>query len=134
MDAETRSAIYQVWSEAHAPDGLPFPKAVERLLNLGVERYHIDYVASTVTTYVGRAADRAEIAAYHTSTQTFPWDAAKVAAAIKRVQAGETSYSEFSKEMIEAGVTNYFAYLEGQKVIYMGALGDVHTELFPRKD
>jgi len=44
---------------------------------------------------------------------------------------GESNYIIFSKEAIEAGVTNYFAYLEGKRVVYMSAFGDIHTEWFP---
>lgn len=32
---------------------------------------------------------------------------------------------------MESGVTDYTAYLEGQKVVYCGALGEMHVEWFP---
>jgi uncharacterized protein YbcV (DUF1398 family) len=131
MNASIRKAIHQVWADVHSSAGLPFPTTVARLLALGVQRYHIDYVASTATAYVGQSCDAAEIPSHSTPSAMSPWDESKLTAAIKKAQAGEGNYIDFSTQAIEAGVTDYFAYLEGKKVVYMGAMGDVHIEWFP---
>lgn len=131
MDALTCKAIHQVWADVHSPSGLPFPQTVARLLDLGVQRYHIDYVASTATAYIGHSCDVAEIPSHSTPPAVASWDESMLIAAIKNAQAGKGNYVDFSTKAIEAGVTNYFAYLEGKKVVYMGGLGDVHTEWFP---
>ena len=50
---------------------------------------------------------------------------------IRKIQSGSISYAEFSKGIIDGGVTNYWAYLAGKRVMYMGRYGDFHVELFP---
>lgn len=105
---------------------------------LGVTRYHIDYVASTATAYVPNAhsgavdIDVAEIPShYNPQYASAKWSDEGVVNAIGRVQKGEVTYAQFATQCIEAGVTNYFACLEGQRVVYFGARGDVHVEWFP---
>ena len=44
---------------------------------------------------------------------------------------GKSDYLGFAKECVQAGVTDYVAFLEGKKVLYMGARGETHTEWFP---
>jgi uncharacterized protein YbcV (DUF1398 family) len=131
MNALIRKAIHQVWADVHSPAGLPFPQTVARLQGLGVQRYHIDYVASTATAYIGNSCEVAGIPSHSTLPALSTWDANKLIAAIRKAQAAEGNYIDFSTEAIEAGVTNYFAYLEGKRVVYMGAMGDIHTEWFP---
>jgi len=131
MDASTRKAIHQVWADVNSPTSLQFPQTVSRLLALGVQRYHIDYVASTATAYIGKYCDVLEVPSHKRPTESTVWDGSKLMAAIRSAQAGEGGYSDFATRAIEAGVTNYFVYLEGKKVMYMGANGEVHTEWFP---
>jgi uncharacterized protein YbcV (DUF1398 family) len=131
MDAQISKVIRQVWQEVNSSAGLPFPTTVERLSSVGVQRYHIDYIASTATAYISHEADISEIPKHYDLAETPTWDAAKLKAAIKKTQAGESNYITFSKEAIEAGVTNYFVYMGGKRVVYMGAFGDAHTEWFP---
>lgn len=131
-------SIQAVWHKVHSAQGLPFPQTVSALMALGVTRYHIDYVASTATAYVSNAetgaveVDIADIPSYfqpqHASSK---WNEEGVVDAIRRVQKGEVTYAQFATQCIEAGVTNYFAYLEGKRVVYFGALGDAHVEWFP---
>jgi uncharacterized protein YbcV (DUF1398 family) len=131
MNASIRKAIHQVWADVHSPTSLQFPQTVSRLVALGVQRYHIDYVASTAIAYVGHSCDVAEITSYKLPTETTEWDGNKLIAAIRSAQAGEGGYFDFATRAIEAGVTNYFAYLEGKRVVYLGARGEMHTEWFP---
>jgi uncharacterized protein YbcV (DUF1398 family) len=131
MNESIRKTIHQIWADVHSPSGLQFPQTVSRLLALGVQRYHIDYVASTATAYIGQSCDVAEIPSYQFPTETSEWDESKLIAAIRSAQAGEGSYFDFATRAIEAGVTNYFAYLDGKKVVYLGAKGEAHTEWFP---
>jgi uncharacterized protein YbcV (DUF1398 family) len=131
-------SIRAVWHKVHSAEGLPFPQAVSALMALGVTRYHIDYVASTATAYVPNAEtgavdiDIADIPSHfklqHASAK---WTEEGVVGAIGRVQKGQVTYAQFATQCIESGVTNYFACLEGKRVVYFGALGDVHVEWFP---
>jgi uncharacterized protein YbcV (DUF1398 family) len=132
MNSALRKEIHLVWGTVHSPSGLAFPQTVAALVKLGVQRYHVDYIASTVTAYAGGEADVFEIPKHApVSAQLQPWDASGVVAAIREVQAGKVMYPEFSRLVVAAGVTNYFAFLEGKRVVYVGALGDMHTEWFP---
>jgi uncharacterized protein YbcV (DUF1398 family) len=122
--------IRQVWHDVHAPNGLSFPLAVGRLMELGVQRYHVDYVGQTITAYAGEEVDIAPVALEKVEG-THEWSADKIRTALSLVQAGKTSYTEFSKGAIEAGVTDYHACISGKRVVYMSALGDIYVELFP---
>ncbi|OCL07207.1 hypothetical protein AOQ84DRAFT_62796 [Glonium stellatum] len=127
----TITAIRAVWAAVHSPSGLSFPAAASSLSALGVSRYRVDYIARTATAYVGTDVDVAPIPSYSTLAGSQPWDISKLSAGIKNAQAGVGIYEDFSKAAIEAGVTDYTAYLEGKRVVYSGALGDTHTEWFP---
>lgn len=131
MNPAVSNEIRQVWQEVHSPNGLPFPQTVERLLRLGVERYHVDYTAKTITAYVGRDVDVAQVGTLATIEGAPSWSPEKVKESIRKVQSGSISYTEFSKGIIDGGVTNYWAYLAGKRVMYMGRYGDFHVELFP---
>lgn len=132
-----------IWESVHSKSGLPFPQTVSRLMSLGVTRYHIDYVAATATSYVSNASspsiivDVAKLPAQHipkplTSTT---WNKDGLVAAIRKAQAmakeGKGDYLAFAAECVEAGVTDYIAFLDGKRVLYLGAKGDSHTEWFP---
>jgi uncharacterized protein YbcV (DUF1398 family) len=131
-------SIRAVWHKVHSAEGLPFPQTVSALMALGVSRYHIDYVARTATAYVFNTQtgatdiDVADIPSpFKPQHASAKWSEEGVVGAVGRVQKGEVTYAQFATQCIESGVTNYFAYLEGKRVIYFGALGDVHIEWFP---
>jgi uncharacterized protein YbcV (DUF1398 family) len=137
MDQSLSQSIRAVWTQTHSPASLDFPTTVSTLLSLGVSRYHIDYVAKTATAYVldvqtGRTnVDRADIPPINASPGA--WRKQGLVDAIRWAQSGgpDYSYTAFAKRCVEAGVTEYHAYLEGQKVVYLGELGDMHVEWFP---
>jgi uncharacterized protein YbcV (DUF1398 family) len=130
MNSAVVKSIRLVWQEVHSTKGLPFPQTVQKLSELGVERYHVDYTAGTITAYVGPDVDVTPVKL--TAIEGTPeWNADKVKESIRQVQSGSVSYGEFSKGVIDGGVTNYWAFLAGKRVIYMGRFGDFHTEWFP---
>jgi uncharacterized protein YbcV (DUF1398 family) len=132
-----------IWESVHSKTGLPFPQTVSRLMTLGVTRYHIDYVAATATSFVSSASspsiivDVAQLPAEHLAkplTAT-AWNKEGLVAAIRKAQTmakeGKGDYPAFAAECVEAGVTDYVAFLDGKRVLYLGAKGDSHTEWFP---
>ena len=130
------TAIRSVWEKVHSPTGLPFPSTVAALRSLGVTRYRVDYVASSVTAYIGSFADVAPMPEHDSNEESFKpgtvtWDVAKLIQAIRKAQAGEGNYWDFSRCAVEAGVTDYSTYIEGKKVVYNGKDGESHTEWFP---
>jgi uncharacterized protein YbcV (DUF1398 family) len=132
-----------IWESVHSKVGLPFPQTVSRLVSLGVTRYHIDYVAVTATSYVLNSSspsisvDIAKLPAENIPNPlaATAWNKEGLVAAIRKAQAmakeGKGDYLAFAAECIEAGVTDYVAFLDGKRVLYLGAKGDSHTEWFP---
>jgi hypothetical protein len=141
--SETGKALEAIWHKVHSPSGLTFPLTVQALQKLHVTRYRVDYVSSTVTAYITSlpvSPDTETTTLFSTlpiptrvdlRSSPIPWEAEKLVAAIRSAQAGEGNYISFSTKAVEAGVTDYTTYIKGRKVVYSGALGESHTELFP---
>ncbi|KIX94154.1 uncharacterized protein Z520_10180 [Fonsecaea multimorphosa CBS 102226] len=140
----TLTPVQAVFARVHSPTSLTFPEVVASLLKLGVTRYHVDYISRTTTTYTPKKATSSTDAETISTEQiaipapsaagvkpSTAWDAAALTRALRRVQAGETVYAEFAREVVDAGVTGYFAFLEGKRVLYYGLNGDVYVEWFP---
>ena len=126
------SAIQRVFTQVHSAQGLPFPNTVAALLALGVTRYHVDYSGQCVTTYTQSPGQVERVSFPAPTVQSDArWHADGVVQAVRRVQAGKTTYHEFSQECVDAGVCGYFAFLTGKNVMYYGSQGDVHVEHFP---
>ncbi|OCT52484.1 hypothetical protein CLCR_10933 [Cladophialophora carrionii] len=142
--------VAKIFAQVHSPRGLRFPETVASLLALGVTRYHVDYTSSLITTYSASNATsqskpvkteqitfagptyNLDIDADADANANVAWDPTGVKTAIKRIQTGESStYTDFSREIIAAGVVGYFAFLDGKRVVYYGPEGDVHVEWFP---
>lgn len=111
---------------------IPFPEVVRRLIETGVEYYHVDYIAlrksfysavggviTTPITYEGLPPVAAE------------FDASGLRAAILDSQRHGQHYRDFTRRAMEAGVQGYIAFLRGRRVTYWGRGGDQHTEWFP---
>ena len=130
MNPSIVKQIHAVWGEVFSANGISFPRVVARFTELGVKRYHVDFVAGTVTSYVGHGADVATVPLEKIETES-PWNAEKIKEAIRQISSGSTTYSEFSRGLLDAGVTNYWGYIAGKRVAYMGEYGDVHVEPFP---
>lgn len=94
-----QSAIEEVWRKVHSTEGLPFPKTVGSLLELGVTRYAVDYVACTVAAYSTNSASEVTVTKIPDffshqgstlpSSTMFEYNESKLRAAIRRAQAGE---------------------------------------------
>jgi uncharacterized protein YbcV (DUF1398 family) len=111
---------------------IAFPEVVGRLLETGVEYYHVDYVTRQKTFY---NAD-GDIVVTAIDFEGLPpvaanFDVKALGANIRDSQSNEQSYRDFTRRAMEAGVQGYFAFLRGRRVIYVGRQGDQHTEWFP---
>ena len=110
----------------------PFPAIVGKLIQAGVEYYHVDYVSLRKTFY-GATGD---VAVTPLTIEGLPPVAAELdlpalRAAIVDSQQNGQKFREFSKRAMAAGVQGYFAFLRGKRVTYSGRAGDQHTEWFP---
>ena len=111
---------------------MPFPQVVAKLIEAGVEYYHVDYVGgckrfydslgacvTAAITYEGLPAVAAEL------------DLDALRNDIRDSQQNGQHYRDFTIRAMRAGVQGYFAFLRGRRVTYFGRTGDQHTEWFP---
>lgn len=110
----------------------PFPEIVAKLIEAGVEYYHVDYVLMRKTFYGARGDAAVTTITYEGMPPVAAeFDAGELRAAILDSQQNGQSYRDFSRRAMTAGVQGYFAFLRGQRVTYWGRTGDQHTEWFP---
>lgn len=112
--------------------GVPFPEIVRRLIETGVEYYHVDYVAMR-TTYYSATGDAVTTPILFEGLPPVAaeFDAAGLRGAILDSQRHGQHYRDFTRRAMAAGVQGYHAFLRGKRVTYWGRGGDQHTEWFP---
>ncbi len=109
-----------------------FPQIVGKLIEAGVEFYHVDYLALRKTFYSGEGA----VMSLPIPIEGLPqiaadFDAAALLANILDSQQNGQSWLDFTLRAMNGGVQGYFAFLRGQRITYFGRQGDQHTEWFP---
>jgi uncharacterized protein YbcV (DUF1398 family) len=111
---------------------LPFPEAVKRFAEAGVESYYADLVQLQKTYY---APDGATCVSLMEMPPVGPvaeqFDAAKVKEAVSAIQQGKISYVEFLRRIVAGGTFAYTVHIRGRRAIYLGRTGDLHVEPFP---
>lgn len=111
---------------------MPFPEIVGNLIKEGVEYYHVDYVSLTFSFY---SANGGVVVAPFTfeglPEVAADFNLAELRAAILDSQQNKQPYRRFCERATMSGVQSYFAFLRGQRVLYIGRQGDQHVEWFP---
>lgn len=111
---------------------ISFPEAVARLSAAGVEYYHVDYAEMRKTFYGPSGPAVVTPIAFADMPAIAPdFDRPALQEAIRDSQQHGQTYRDFSRRAMAAGVQGYFAFLRGQRVTYLGRVGDQHTEWFP---
>ena len=82
MNPSIIKQIHAVREEVLSANGISFPRVVARFTELGVKRYHVDFVAGTVTSYVGHGADVATVPLEKIETES-AWNAENIKEAIQ---------------------------------------------------
>jgi uncharacterized protein YbcV (DUF1398 family) len=110
---------------------LTFPEIVERLEEIGVERYHADYTRQEITYYFedGDSLVVPCLPAAQDIAMEFSVD--DIAEAVRQSQQNEHSFVDFLHKTMAAGCVGYFVQITGRRVLYFGRQGEVHTEHFP---
>ena len=126
------SEIITEAARATLDSSIPFPEVVRRLIETGVEYYHVDYVALRKCFYSASG----DVVTMPIPYEGLPpvaadFDAAGLRAAILDSQRHGQHYRDFTRRAMEAGVQGYIAFLRGRRVTYWGRGGDQHTEWFP---
>jgi uncharacterized protein YbcV (DUF1398 family) len=125
------SKIIAEAARATLDGSIPFPEVVRRLLETGVEYYHVDYVALQKAYYSASG----EIIRTPINYESLPSVASELnieglrAAIIDSQQNGQ-HYRDFTTRAMNAGVQGYIAFLRGKRVTYWGRDGNQHTEWF----
>lgn len=127
-----KSEVVAEAARATLDGSIPFPGVVRRLIETGVEYYHVDYVALQQTYYSASG----EIIKTPINFEGLPsvaadFDLGALKAAILDSQQNGQHYRDFSKRAMNAGVQGYIAFLRGKRVTYWARGGDNHTEWFP---
>ena len=111
---------------------LPFPQIVAKLIEAGVEYYHVDYAGGCKRFYGAAGVCVVMPIPYERlPTVGAELDVQALRDAIRDSQQNGQHYREFTVRAMRAGVQGYFAFLRGQRVVYLGRTGDQHTEWFP---
>ena len=111
---------------------MAFAEIVGRLIETGVEYYHVDYVALQKTFYSATGEMiKTPITYENLPDVAADFDVDALKAAILDSQQNRQHYKDFTKRVMNAGVQGYIAFLRGKRVTYWGRGGDNHTEWFP---
>ena len=127
-----KSEVVAQAARATLDGSMAFAEIVGRLIETGVEYYHVDYVALQKTFYSATGEMIKTPITYENLlciAADFDVDALKVA--ILDSQQNGQHYKDFTKRAMSAGVQGYMAFLRGKRVTYLGRGGDSHTEWFP---
>ncbi len=119
-------------AKATLDGSMPFPQIVGKLIEEGVEYYHVDYVDQSFTFYSSAGSMvRAPLSFEGLPAIADNFDTTALRAAIMDSQQHGQKFRAFCERVIGAGVNGYFAFLRGQRVVYLGRQGDEHIEWFP---
>ena len=107
---------------------MSFPEVVKKLTEVGVQSYYADLLRHQNIYYFATGESHVINYSLNTPPVVEQFDEEKLAAAINTVQNNQISYREFLNRIMSAGTQGYFVFLKGEKVIYLGRNGEVHTE------
>ncbi|PHU99498.1 DUF1398 family protein [Iodobacter sp. BJB302] len=123
-----------ITSTAHASHAnkISFPEYVGKLIEAGVEYYHVNYVTLQISFY----SSEGSVVSLPVQFESLPavsadFDVQSLRAAILESQNNSQPYRKFSERAMKSGVQSYFAFLRGKRVTYIGRQGEQHTEWFP---
>ena len=128
---EQKTQVLQQCAHGALAGKLTFPEIVGQLSQIGIERYHADYIRQEITYYFPDG-DSVVIATPHSSHETAAqFSASAVADAVRQSQRNEHTYLDFIQKTMSAGCVGYFVQITGRRVIYFGRTGESHVEYFP---
>lgn len=109
-----------------------FPQVVGTLSGVGVESYFADLARAVDTFYLPTGETHTEKMTLLTTKISDDFSPFGIVDAIRTVQADEIRYPEFLRRAMAAGVTAYWVFIAGRRVIYFGRKGEFHVEEFPK--
>ncbi len=130
MEQQTIDIIEECAHGSHTGT-MNFPTVVQNLLAVGVGHYQVDFLRAESTYYL--RGGQSHIVALPLPDEVIGqvFSAPEVGEAVKASQQQGQPFPQFLVRAMRAGCIGYMAYLDGQRVIYGGRLGDLHHEYFP---
>jgi hypothetical protein len=101
--------LHGLWNEALSSPTMRFAEALPRLLQIGVQRYHVDFAAKTITAYVANEAYITSLA-FPPVEGEHKWNLEKIFDACRLIGEEKISYFEFSRRVVSEGLTDYWVY------------------------
>ena len=127
-----KSEVVAEAARATLNGSMAFAEIVGRLIETGVEYYHVDYVALQKSFYSATGEMiKTPITYENLPSIAADFDVDALKADILDSQQNGQLYKDFTKRAMSAGVQGYMAFLRGKRVTYWGRGGDSHTEWFP---
>jgi uncharacterized protein YbcV (DUF1398 family) len=119
-------------AEATLKGDMPFPEIVGNLIREDVEYYHVDFASRSFSFYSASGGHVVAPLAFEVLPRISDgFNVAELRAAILDSQQNGQKFRQFVARAMQAGVQSYFAFLRGQRVLYVGRQGDQHVEWFP---
>lgn len=129
MHSDITVIIEKYARQSHVGE-IDFGAQVARLVEVGVESYHVDYRRGEITYYLPSGETHA-MQLHVDSPVAEAFDAARVRDAVRGAQRGEVLYPEFVRRTTAAGCVGYDVWIAGQHVVYHGRRGERLVEPFP---
>lgn len=124
--------VVRKMAEATLKGDMPFPEIVGNLIGEGVEYYHVDYVSRSFSFYSASGGVVVAPLVFEGLPEVASeFNVAELRTAILDSQQNGQKFREFCVRAMKSGVQSYFAFLRGQRVLYVGHQGDQHVEWFP---
>ncbi|MDI1302789.1 MAG: DUF1398 family protein [bacterium] len=124
--------VIRKMAEVTLSGSMPFPEIVGNLIKEGVEYYHVDFVSLSFSFYSANGGVVVTPLVYEDLPEVATdFNAAELRAAILDSQQNGQKFRQFCVRATNSGVQSYFAFLRGQRVLYIGRQGDQHIEWFP---
>lgn len=124
--------VVRKMAEATLTGEMPFPEIVGNLIREGVEYYHVDYISGSCSFYSASGGVVVAPLVFEGLPEVAAeFNAGELRAAILDSQRNGQKFRQFCARAMQAGVQSYFAFLRGQRVLYVGRQGDQHVEWFP---
>lgn len=131
MNTKNTELLHKCVQDAFAGK-MTFLETIQHMSSIGVRWYSANLFFGIKTHYFENGeTHREKWPEWAPLTKCPPFNKKAIVAAIRAIQHRETIYSEFLRQIADAGVTVYTVHLNGRKAIYLGADGDFYVEPFP---
>ncbi|MBS0236690.1 MAG: DUF1398 family protein [Proteobacteria bacterium] len=112
-------------------DTMSFLEFVKTLIDVGMERYTVDFVSLKAAYYSINNEVYITDFEFEKLPISLQFDQASVKEAVLASREGRMKYKDFLPYIANAGCCRYEVFITGKKVIYFGRDGSTHIELFP---